>query len=82
MLDATTKAKNKLSTFKMPSRVHKVFDEFYQSTMSISHTPSPEKSRPNLLESASRPTLLGKALISDYKKDPFKEVAGTHKLLE
>jgi len=79
MMEAT--AKNKLGTFKMPSRAHQAFDSFYQSTMPLAHTPSPEKTRPSLLD-ASRSkstanmmtmhsTLLGRKVLEDYKRDPF-----------
>lgn len=92
MMEAT--AKSKLGTFKMPARVHQAFDQFYQSTMPVAYTPSPEKTRPSLLD-ASRTkstanmltmhsTLLGKKVFDDCKKDTFTPGPnqGTQKLLE
>jgi hypothetical protein len=90
MMEAT--AKNKLGTFKMPSRAHQAFDSFYQSTMPLSHTPSPEKTRPSLLDATRNKssaniltlhsTLLGRKATEDYKKDPFATgTIGLHRLL-
>ena len=90
MLEAT--AKNKLGTFKMPSRAHQAFDSFYQSTMPLAHTPSPEKSRPSLLNAGRNKsaanimtlhsTLLGRKVAEDQVKDPFATgTIGAHRLL-
>ena len=93
MMEAT--AKNKLGTFKMPSRAHQAFDSFYQSTMPLSHTPSPEKARPTLLNATRtkstanmmtmHSTLLGRKVLEDYKRDPFAQTpgpTGVHRLLD
>jgi len=91
MMEAT--AKNKLGTFKMPSRAHQAFDSFYQSTMPLSHTPSPEKTRPSLLEQGRNKstanmltmhsTLLGRKGLEDYKKEQFGTGAhGAHRIVD
>jgi len=90
MLEAT--AKNKLGTFKMPTRAHQAFDSFYQSTMPLAHTPSPEKTRPSLLEAGRNKsaanlvlhsTLLGRKVAEDGGvRDPFATgTIGVHRLL-
>ena len=92
MMKATAGKKNTLGTFKMPSRAHQAFDSFYQSTMPVSHTPSPEKTRPSLLDASRNrssaniltlhSTLLGKKAAEDQKRDPFATgIIGMHRLL-